>query len=189
MTPLLKETWKEIAFLMGLGGGFWYTLEPNIGVESGVFSGFVSAFALAAVLETRSIVNQYSAHAVFRIALVVLGFAFLFVSVPLFSTYLVDRSNLTFEYETNTGPVRVVRGTVYHPDIFKAKYEEKLSDSALLVKAGGPNRRDLIWTRSSIILSEKKLAMEYVLTSLSTLISLIFFIEVLRIGIDVRKRP
>ena len=182
MLQLLKETWAEIAFLSALGGGFWFTLEPPIGNSVGVLSGFAGAFVLAAALGVRSILRRW--HEQFRvvIAVQVLAFVFVLASVPILATYVVKRSNLVLDYDSGGQIVEIVRGTEYHEMIFGVKMDKKMSDVKLLNSYGGIDNRDLVWTRESIIEAELDLVVGYMMSFLLTLISTVFFVEVLRIG-------
>lgn len=181
MLKLLKETWEEITFLSALGGGFWYTLEPPITSSVGVMSGFVGAFVLAAALVVRAVLQQWGMQSRVQIATLVLSVVFLLAAVPTFVVYVVDRSNLIFQYEHGGESIEIVRGTEYQSDILEIKANESMTDSDLLDSAGGPSGRDLVWTRQSTSKAEARLTIGYVLSLLFTLVSTIFIVEVLRV--------
>lgn len=181
MLSLLRETWGEIAFLSAVGGGFWFTLEPPIGNNVGVLSGFAGAFVLAAALGVRSILRRW--HDQFRvvIAVQVLAVVFLLAAVPILATYVVKESNLVIDYSEGGRTFEIVRGTEYHEAVFDVKISEGMSDSKLLRSRGGIENRDLVWKRKSIMDAESDLVVGYMMSFLLTLISTMFFVEVLRI--------
>lgn len=190
MLKLLKETAGEIAFLTALGGGFWALLEPPVGLQSGVFTGYVGASVLATTLCVRAILNLWSARRGVTIAVMAVATAALIAGTVFFASYIVDRSNLVFSY--GTGPetvVEVVRGTRYHAHKAAIKQANLLSDEELLSSAGGPAGREHVWTRESIIEAERTLARGYMLTALMTLLATMFFVEVLRLGTASGKSP
>lgn len=181
MLKLIRETWEEIAFLSALSGGFWYTLEPPIGNSSGVFSGFVGAFALGAALAVRCAMLYWNANSRVVISIMALAIVFLLAAVPAFAIYVVTRSNLVIDYTSNGEVMEVVRGLEYHPEVLAVREEDFQTDHDLLNSAGGLAGRDLVWTRDSIMEAELQLTVGYVLSFLFTLLSTVFFIEIFRI--------
>ena len=185
MLALIKKTWGEVAFLLGLSGSFWLTLEPPVGGLSGALSGFVGALTLAAALGARSVLEHWQSQLAVRAIIIVLGFALLVAAVPTFAFYFADRSNLVLTYQGNN----IVGGTEYHSHILDIKKHEAgnnigMTDIDLLNRMGanGAGKRYLVWTRESILAAERRLSVGYAMSLLFTLLSTIFFIEILRIG-------
>ena len=186
MLALIKKTWTEVAFLLGVSGGFWLTLEPPVGGLPGALSGFVGALTLAAALGVRSVLEYWQNQLVVRTAIIVLGFALLVAAVPTFAIYFADRSNLVLTYQGTN----IVRGIDHHPHILdiKKKHQSEegvgITDIGLLTRMGenGATKRDLVWTRESILAAERRLSVGYAMCLLLTLLSTIFFVEILRIG-------
>ena len=178
MLALLKDTWTEVAFLLGIGSGFWIALEPPTGGPTGVLSGFVGAFVVAAALGVRGTLQHWRDLPVARVTTLVLAVVFLVAAVPTFATYVADRSNLVLPYGTEK--VELVRGTTYHTEILGIKMRELKTDSDLLDAAGGAEGREFVWRRASILTAERRLIVGYLLTLLFTLIATMLFVEVLR---------
>ena len=181
MMGLLRETWGEILFLMGLGGGLWYLLEPPIGAQSGVLSGFVSITILSLALALRSTLAMFSQKQLVPVFLLALGMFSALVAVVLFGNYFVIRSQLIMQYQT--GPqqtVEVVRGDTYQPIVLEILKKERKSDSDLLNAAGGIDYRHEVWTKASIWQAERELTWKYLLMALSSLFGAMCFVEILR---------
>ncbi|MEQ8185832.1 hypothetical protein [Marinobacter salarius] len=178
MLAILKETWGEIAFLMGLSGGIWYLLEPPIHGSSGTLSGFVGVVVLGTALGVRATLRQWTCRYV-TVLILGLGFVAISMAVVFFADYVVQRSHLVMNYRIGpTQTVEIIRGMEYQPGV---DYELR-TDQGLLSDAGGLNGRSLIWTRESIIESERRLSIGYVRTALATLLAAMFFVEILRLG-------
>lgn len=178
MLAILKETWKEVAFLISLAGGFWYLLEPPIHGSSGIFSGFVGTVALSGALCVRAMLRQWTGRHT-TITMLALGVLSLSTAVPLFTSYVVERSQLVVKFQTSESQtVEVIRGTEVQPWVAEPELK---TDQELLSDAGGANARRLIWTPDSIIEAERRLAMGYVLAALATLLAAIFIVEILRL--------
>ena len=183
MLQLLKETWVEIAFLLGISGGFWFTLEPPVGNLSGALYGFVGAITLAFALGVRVTLGNGSNQPSVRVInwMSVLAFVFMLAAILIFLVYVDDRSSLVFEYKTESETLELVRGTEYQPSIQDIKKSENMTDIDLLNASGGVNARDVLWTNSSIQAAEYRLTIGYFLSLLFTLLSTILFIEILRV--------
>ena len=98
----------------------------------------------------------------------------------MFLTYIVDRSDLVLTCQIGGKAVELVRGTKYQPDILKVKETETISDCRLLAYAGGIQGREKVWKPESISKARQCLILGYFLSLLFTLLSIAFFIEVLR---------
>ena len=182
MLDLLKETWKEISFLMGLAGGLWYLLEPPIGAQSGVLSGFVAITILSLALALRSTLAMFSQYQLVPVILLVCGIFSALIAVVSFGNYFVTRSQLVMQYEI--GPqqtVEVVHGDTYQPIVLEVLKIERKSDSDLLNAAGGIDHRHEVWTKASIWQAERELTWKYLVMALSSLFGVACFVEILRL--------
>lgn len=180
MLEQIRQTWAEIALLLGVGGGFWLTLEPPVGELSGTLSGFVGAVSLAAVFGVRSVLSHYPESRGVRNATLAAALACLVVAVLAFAVFVVDRSSLVMKYEQGGATTELVKGTRYHTAILSVKRQQMMSDMDLLRSVGGPGNREAVWERASIVDAERRLALGYVLALLLTLWSTMFFVETLR---------
>ncbi len=185
---LLKETWGEISFLTGLAGGLWYLLEPPIGGQSGVLSGFVAITILSLALALRSTLAMFSQKQLVPVFLLALGIFSALFAVVSFGNYFVIRSQLVMQYQT--GPqqtVEVVRGDTYKPIVLEVLKKERKSDSDLLNAAGGIDHRHEVWTKASIWQAERELTWKYLLMALSSLFGVACFVEILRPNLNSRN--
>ena len=179
MLALIKETWLEVAFLLSLSGGFWVTLEPPVGNLSGVLSSFVGAFIVAAALGVR-VFLKHSVQPSARAMTMTFALASLVAAVAMFGTYVADRSYLVLAFRSGDETVELVRGTVYQPSVRAVKESQTITDNTLLAGAGGTQGRESVWTPESILAAERRLTFGYVLSLLFTLLSTMFFVEILR---------
>lgn len=175
---------------MGLSSGFWVMLEPPIGIQSGALSGFVGSIALAVALGVRVTLGHGSSQPSVRVVnwLKLLAFVFLLAAIPMFLIYVTDRSSLVFEYKAGGEMQQLVRGTEYHPGVKAVKKDRGMTDTELLNASGGAEARNSLWTDSSLQAAEWRLSVGYVLSLLFTLLSTIFFIEILRVWRDSGSR-
>ena len=184
MIKLIKETWGEVSFLIALSGSFWIMLEPPLDVPQFVLSGFVGAISVAAALGVHSVLKNYGNHKPVLLIIIIIAFVFLLAATITFGIHIVDRSHFIRSYTTKNETVKLVIGSEYKSKIEAMQQNEKSfkSHNDLLAASGGPERRELIWTRESILAAEKRLAIGYVLSLLFTLFSTMFFVEILRFG-------
>lgn len=188
MLKLLKETWKEIGFLLAVAGGFWGLLQPPIGAHPEAYTGFVGSAVLAAALGVRATLNVWGAKPWVIPVVLSLALVSLIAAVGGFYVYVPDRSSLVFTYEVDVGNrVEVIRGTEYQPHIAAIKQKSVLTDEDLLGEAGGIDARELVWTRASLDEAERHLAGLYMLTALTTLLSIMFSLEVLRMWMQKKE--
>ena len=178
MLAVIKKTWREVAFLLVISGGFWFALEPPVFNPTGTLTGFVGAVSVAAALGIRSVLEHWRQSRHVRLVIIGAALAFLTATIPAFWVYVSSHSKHVTDYELNGTTIQLIKGMEYRPEILPLTLNPVNTDQVLLDRADG--QRESIWTPESIYEAERILTIWYVLTQLSTLLATIFAVEFLR---------